>query len=156
MDAGNPPVDPRGMRYERAMPVLWAPDWRAVCAGFRPCVLTPAWQSGPSRRGRVSRNCIALGAGPRQPVACEARGRLWRGRLRVHVMAGLLSGGGGVTASVFPCRGGSAVGPRHLSPGKGLCGWSRDTSAGGLSPPAYRQTCPGCAPLWLHAGGFVN
>ena len=25
-----------------------------------------------------------------------------------------------------------------------------------VSPPAYRQTCPGCAPLWLHAGGFVN
>ena len=36
-------------------------------AGFRPRVLTPAWLAGSSRRGRVSRNWIALGAGPRQP-----------------------------------------------------------------------------------------
>jgi hypothetical protein len=77
--------------------------------------------------------------------ACEARGRSWRGCPRVHAMAGLLSGGGGVTASVFPCRGGSAAGPRHLSPAKGLCGWSRQYQrrrAVLSSPRARRQTVP--------------
>ena len=56
------------MRYERAMAqMLGARTGALAYAGFRPCVLTPAWLSGSSRRGRVSRNWIAPGAGPRQP-----------------------------------------------------------------------------------------
>ena len=137
MDAGNPPVDPRGMRYPRAMPSALgaglARGMRGVSTSRADTGLAGGFVPTGPRVAKLDRAVMicALGCTSLANRRVVGRGDLWRWFVPASP-AGL------------------------LSPSRGLCGWSRDTSAGGLSPPAYRQTCPGCAPLRLHAGGFVN
>jgi len=55
----------------------------------------PSWRNGASLSYRVVMTPLV------RPVISEpARGRLWRGRPRAHVMAGLLSAKGGYTGAV--------------------------------------------------------
>lgn len=63
------------MNTSASCPKAWGRTGALAYAGSKPCVLTPAWQSGSSWRGRVSRNWIASGS------RCETATRLPTGRV---------------------------------------------------------------------------
>ena len=133
MDAGNPPVDPRGMRYPRAMP-------SALGAG-----LARGMRGVSTSRADTG---LAVGFVPAGPRVAKLD-RAWRWAAATQWPARRVVGCGGVAfgctswPACYPPRGGCAAG--HAIP-----------APVGYLLPLTGKLEPGCAPLWLHAGGFVN
>ena len=144
------------MNTSASCPKAWGRTGALAYAGSKPCVLTPAWQSGSSWRGRVSRNWIASGS------RCETATRLPTGRV---------VGCGGVAfgctswpafclaagASLPQCSlagEGPPLAPGTYPPRGGCAAGHVNTSAGGFSPPVCRQTVPAVRPCGCTPGAF--